>query len=89
MKLKEGYLLKEVAGNHLLVPVGNVSFNSMITLNTTGVLICKMLMEGTTKEAILRAFLEEYEVSEEKARADIEAFLETIKKAGILDETAE
>ena len=89
MKLKGKYLLKEVAGNHLLVPIGNVSFNSMITLNETGVLICKKLMEGTTENEILSAFLEEYDVSEEKAKADIQAFLETLKKAGILDENAE
>ena len=88
MKIKEGYLLKEVAGNHLIVPVGNISFNSMITLNETGVLICKMLIEGTTKEEILRAFLAEYEVSEEKAKADIDSFLQTLNKAGLLDENA-
>lgn len=89
MKIKEGYLLKEVAGSHLIVPVGNVSFNSMITLNETGLLICKKLMEGTTKEEILSAFLSEYEVSEEKAKADIDAFLNTLLKAGLLDELAE
>jgi hypothetical protein len=89
MKIKDGYLLKEVAGNHLIVPVGNVSFDSMITLNETGVLICKMLMEGTTKEKILNAFLAEYEVSEEKAKADIDSFLNTLTKAGLLDESEE
>ena len=89
MKIKDGYLLKEVAGNHLIVPVGNVSFNSMITLNETGVLIGKMLMEGTTKEKILNAFLAEYEVSEEKAKADIDSFLNTLTKAGLLDESEE
>ncbi len=84
MKLREGYLLKEVAGNHVIIPVGNISFNSMMTLNETGVLIWKCLEKGLTEDDILSAFLEEYNVEEEKARQDIAAFIERLKKANVL-----
>ncbi len=86
MKIKEGFLLKEVAGTHVIVPVGNVSFNSMITLNGTGLFICEKLMKGADENELLRDFLQEYEVSEEKAAADIKKFLESLKKAGLLED---
>ncbi len=86
MKIKEGYLLSEVAGNHVVVPVGNVTFNGMLKLNETGVLIWKKLEEGCTEADILAAFLQEYDVTEERAKEDISIFVNKLKEAGILDD---
>ena len=86
MKLKDGYLLKEVAGTHVVVPVGNISFNGMLSLNETGVLIWKNLEKGCTKEELTASFLAEYDVSKEIAEKDISLFLEKLSRAGILDE---
>lgn len=88
MKIKEGYLLSEVAGNHVVIPVGNVSFNGMLNLNETGVLIWKKLEQGCTKDDLVAAFLEEYDVSEERAREDIELFVGKLKEAGVIDDNA-
>ncbi|MBE6712630.1 MAG: PqqD family protein [Ruminococcaceae bacterium] len=87
MKIKDGYLLKEVGGNFVVVPVGNVSFNGMLSLNETAVLIWKKLEEGCTEADLLSAFLEEYDVTEDRAKKDISLFVEKLKKAGILDES--
>ncbi len=86
MKIKDGYLLKEVAGAHVVVPVGNISFNGMLSLNETGVLIWKNLETGCTKEELTNAFLAEYDVSKETAEKDISVFLDKLSRAGILDE---
>ena len=86
MKIKDGFLLKEVAGNYVVVPVGDVSFNGMLSLNETGYLIWKKLEEGCETRDIVQAFLAEYDVSEEKATEDITAFLDRLKKAGMIDE---
>lgn len=84
MKIKEGYLLKEVAGNHVVIPVGNVSFNGMLNLNETGVLIWKKLEKGCDESDLVAAFLAEYDVTEERAKEDISVFIEKLRKAGIL-----
>lgn len=84
MKIKEGYLLKEVAGNHVVIPVGNVSFNGMLNLNETGVLIWKKLENGCEESDLVAAFLAEYDVTEERAKEDISIFVEKLRKAGIL-----
>lgn len=86
MKIRDGYLLKEVAGNHVVVPVGNVSFNGMLSLNETGVLIWKKLQDGCTEEDLVAAFLEEYDVSEERAKNDVSVFVEKLKNAGVIDD---
>ena len=86
MKIKDGFLLKEVAGNYVVVPVGDVSFNGMLSLNETGYLIWKKLEEGCETSDIVHAFLAEYDVSEGKATEDITAFLDRLKKAGMIDE---
>jgi len=88
MKIKDGFLLKEVAGNHVVLPVGKMDFDGVITLNETGVFIWKQLENSTTREKILSAFLDVYEVSEEKAREDLDAFLQILIKADLIDEHA-
>ncbi len=86
MKIKNGYLLREVAGNHVVVPVGNLDFDGMITLNETGTLIWKKLEDGTTEEELIEAMLTEYEVTEEVATADVKTFLQALRGADLLDE---
>ncbi len=86
MKIKEGFLLKEVADNYVVVPVGDVAFNGMLSLNETGNLIWKKLETGCEENDIVKAVLAEYDISEEKARADISVFLGKLREAGLLDE---
>ena len=87
MKIKDGYLLKEIAGNFVVVPVGNVDFDGMISSNETGVFIWKKLENETTFDAILADFLNEYEIDEATAKSDLEAFLTTMRSAGLLYES--
>ncbi len=86
MKIKNGYLLREVAGNHVVVPVGNLDFDGMITLNETGTLIWKKLEVGATEEELIEAMLAEYDVSKEIATADVKTFLQALRGAKLLDE---
>lgn len=85
MKIKNGLLLKEVAGNFVVVPVGNVSFNAMLTLNETGHLLWKKLEDGAEKEDLVNLLLSEYDITNEIAESDVNAFIEKLEKAGILE----
>ena len=86
MKIKDGFLLKEVAGNFVVVPVGNATFNGMLSLNETGHLIWKRLETGCNEDEIVTAFLAEYDVDPERAKSDVKAFINKLNEAGILDE---
>lgn len=87
MKIKSGFLLREVAGNTVIVPVGEetVEFNGIITINETGRFIWDLLEKGIEKEELLKVFLAEYKVGEAEAKEDISAFLQTLLDNGIME----
>ena len=88
MKIKDGFVVRELAGQSIVVALGEASktFNGMIKLNDTGRLIWDMLAEGKAKEEIADRFVAEYDVEREIAERDINAFVETLQGAGIFED---
>ncbi len=87
MKLKEGFILREVAGSNVVVPTGtDLNLNGMITLNDTGKTLWVALTEGADMDALVAALLAEYDVDEATARAGTEAFVAKLKEHGFLEE---
>ncbi len=86
MKVRDGFLLKEIAGEYVLVPVGEnlVDFSAMAVLNETGAFLWKLMDDETTREELLKAVLEEYDINAEVAGQDIDEFLETMKRHDLL-----
>lgn len=60
IKIKEGFLLRKVAGDHVVVPVGEAGkvFHGMIRLNDTGAFLWEQCRKETTKEQVLQAMAE-------------------------------
>lgn len=88
MKIKDSFLLKNVAGRMIVVPVGKATldFNAMITLNDTGAFLFEKLQKADMSvEQLVEALTAEYEVSKETARQDIEKFIENVTAAGITE----
>ena len=88
MKIKDNFILKEVAGNYIIVPLsGNYDLNSMITINESAVCLFNALTKGATKDELVLALKAEYpDVDDEIASEDIDAFLEQLRKNSMLDE---
>ena len=88
MKLKGVFVQREIAGEVILVPVGQtaLAFNGIITLNQTGVEIWKGLQEEKSREQILEQLLEQFEVSRETAQADMETFLQYLNENGLIEQ---
>ena len=87
MRLKDGFLLREIAGRTIAVPTnGDMDLNMMITLNGTGAFLWGKLQEDVSEEALVSALLEEYEVDETTARRSVEAFVGNLKENGFIDE---
>ena len=80
MKIKEGFILKEIAGENVVVPVGEnlVDFGAMIVLNQTGVFLWKLLQEDKTESQLLQSVLSEYDVDQQSAKQDIREFIDTL-----------
>lgn len=88
MKIKEGFLLHEVAGNSIVVPVGKaeVDFGGMLTLNPVGAFVWKLLETETDEQTVVRAVADEYAVDEATAQRDVHAYMEKLRKAGLLED---
>ena len=86
MIIKKELIKREIAGDIILVPVGKTVYdsNGLFALNELGGFIWDLLPNVETEEEILRAILEEYEVSEEEAAGDLAEFLNKLKEMDIL-----
>lgn len=88
MKIKDGFVLEKVGGAYLAVAVGSRTkdFNGLVRMNGTGAFLWDLLSKNEmTKEELLSKVLAEYEVGEEQARGDIDAFEKTLRDNGILE----
>lgn len=87
MKIKEGYILREVAGSHVVLPLGEatIDFNGMASLNDTGLFLFQKMQEDVTEDELVKALLDRYDIDEESARKDVENFVNKIKGAGIIE----
>ena len=85
MKLKNGFILREVAGENVVIPIGDaLDLNMMITLNETGCTLWKRLEQEAELADLTAALLAEYDVDEATAATHAAAFVEKLKEHDFL-----
>lgn len=86
MKVDKEFILREIAGDYIIIPTGKtvLDFNGLITVNEVGVALWKMLQEEVSLDDLVKGILSEYDVEEDVAREDIQEFLASLEKGGIL-----
>ena len=86
MKLKKEFILREIAGEYILVPTGEttLNFNGLITVNELGKFIWENLESSKDEEDLLHKILEEYEVEEKEAKEDLDEFLDKLRQVDII-----
>ena len=86
MKLKEGFVVREVAGQTVVLPSGeNLNLNMMITLNGTGKFLWERIAVGADVDSLVADLLAEYDVDEATARAAVERFVAKLESNGFLE----
>ena len=88
MKISKEFILREIAGEYILVPVGKtaLTFNGLVTENEVGALIWGMLEKGSDVSTIVNGILDEYDVDEQTATADVLEFISYLKSNNIIDD---
>ena len=84
MKVKKGYILRQLVTEWMVVTVGDAAeeFNGMLRLNAAGAMLWKRLEKGATRQELVQALMEEYQgLDESTATNDVNSFLEKIKSA--------
>lgn len=87
MKIKEGFVVREIADSIVVVPTGDLlkEYRGMLTLNKSGQFIWQLLQNDVTEEELATKLAEKYHLEQEKAKTDIEAFLNTLREKKILE----
>ena len=90
MKLKDGLLLRQVAGQYVIVPTGKRTreVTSIVYISSSAAYLWEYMKDREfTREELVDRILERYEgVTAEKAAADIDKFLKTLSDNNILDD---
>ena len=86
MKLNKNYVTYMNDGTQIMVSVDLSLFSGIVRSNETAAFVIDCIKEDTDIDSIVEKMLAEYEVSEEKAREDIEKVIDTLRTIGALDE---
>lgn len=86
MKIKNGFMLRKVGGQNVVVAVGKASleFNGIIRLNDTGKFLWEQLKNDITEEQLITAMLDAYDIDRETAEKDVAEFVVRLKGANLL-----
>lgn len=89
MRIKGELLLREIAGEFVLVPVGETALRikGMICLSESGALLWKQLQTGANREELLQKLQDNYEIDADTAKSDLESFLQSMTALDLLQET--
>ena len=86
MKLKKDFILREIMGDVVLVPINQSTsqFNGLIRVNELGKFIWENLEKVQDENDLLQLILDEYEVDRDVAKKDLDEFLQVLKDMDII-----
>lgn len=86
MKIKKEFILREIVGDIVLVPINKSTskFDGLITMNEIGKFIWENIESAKDEEELLQRILDEYEVDKDVAKDDLDEFLGKLKEIDII-----
>lgn len=86
MKVVKEFILRNIAGECVLVPTGATTqeFNGLITISETAKLIWENMDKVDSFEEMVKMILDEYEIDEETAARDAYGFISELLRAGFI-----
>ena len=87
MRIKEGYFLYESSGHNIVFfkRKGGRDAKGVLRLNSSGVLLWRMLVDGTSAVALAERLRDEFGLSPERATQDTKSFLTSLISAGVVE----
>lgn len=86
MEIKKKVILRSVAGEYMLMPVGDtvLQYNGIFVMTESAQLLWRAIEEGKEKEELIGILTKEYEIDSATAEADVNEFLERLSAYGII-----
>jgi len=87
MKIKEGFVLRRVLDEAIVIASGEASknFHGMIKLNDSAADIWTWISEGFSEFEIAEKLSDKYELDSEKAKADVKNMISQMSDNGFLE----
>lgn len=87
MKIKDGFVLRNVVDEHIVMPTGDniAKFEGAVVLNDVSAFVFEQLQHPVGMEDLLEAVLNEFEVDEATAKADLEALIAKFEEMGLIE----
>jgi hypothetical protein len=88
MKIKEGFTLRTICGEHIVIGEGlaQVNFNKMLSLNGSAAYLWEQLKgKEFTEEDAVKLLTDKYDVTPERALEDVKKLLEEWKNQGVME----
>lgn len=86
MKLRDGFVTHDTEDEQIIVGTGNTHFSGLVRNNKTAAYIVELLKTEATKEQIVDAMLDKYDVTRETVEPDVDRILDSLREIGALDE---
>ena len=89
MKIKKGFVLREVCGEHVIIGegLGAINFGKMLALNESAAWLWKqaVMMDDFTIETLAEKLCQEYEVSAEEALQDVTEMIGEWQRVNVVE----
>lgn len=87
MRIKEGFVLRNVMDEYIVMPTGDniTKFDGAVVLNEVSAFIYKLLEVPMCRDDLLTAVLDEFDVDEATASADLDVLLNKLADLGVLE----
>lgn len=87
MIIKQTVIYRQVVGEHMLIPVGDVpeDQNGLFALSEVGAFIWEQIETGKDEAEILDSILNEFDVEPQTAVSDLNGFLDQLSSYGIIE----
>lgn len=86
MEIKKKVILRSVAGEYMLMPVGDtaIQYNGIFILTESAHLLWQGITEGKEKDELVNMLTAEYEIDKGTAESDVSEFISKLSEFGIV-----
>ena len=88
MKIRSGYILRQVLDINVVLGVGSDAYvpNQIMSVNEVGAFLWHLLEEGAERQELVDSVTKEYDVDAATAGADIDSFLAQLREKALIVE---
>lgn len=88
MKVKDEYVLENIAGTWMIMDTDSksVNFNKILALNDTGKLLWETLEKGADQKELISVLIDHFGIDADQASNDVETFTKKLKELGCIED---